>query len=118
MSMSNGENRPLALVVEDVDWIREGMVRQLKECGYDVAEAADAGEALALAERVRPALILTEEELPTYASLVGRLGEHPALARVPVIIINPDFEDGTRCGDSIMLGGYERIAHLLAALKT
>ncbi len=113
--MSNGENRPLVLVVEDLDWIRGGMVRQLTGCGYDVAEAAHAGEALELAERVRPALILTEEELPTYAQLVGRLGEHPALARVPVVIINPDVEDGTRYGDSIMLSGYDRIAHLLAA---
>lgn len=113
--MSNGENRPLVLVVEDIDWIREGMVRQLKECGYDVAEAADAGEALALAERARPALILTEEELPTYGQLAARLREHPSLSRVPVVIINPDVEDGTRYGDSIMLGGYDRIPHLLAA---
>lgn len=112
------ENRPLVLVVEDIDWIREGMVRQLKECGYDVVEATRAAEALALAESVRPTLILTEEELPTYAQLVGRLAEHPALARTPVVIINPDVEDGTRYGDSIMLGGYDRIAHLLAALET
>jgi CheY-like chemotaxis protein len=113
--MPNGERRPLVLVVEDLDWIREGMVRQLKECGYDVAEATDAGEALALAERLRPALILTEEELPTYAQLAARLGEHPTLARVPVVIINPDVEDCTRYGDSIMLSTYERIAHLLDA---
>jgi CheY-like chemotaxis protein len=61
MFMSNGENRPLVLVVEDIDWIREGMVRRLKECGYDVAEATDARAALAAAERAGPPRILTDE---------------------------------------------------------
>lgn len=116
--MLKGVDYPVALVVEDVDWIRKGMVGRLKACGYDVAEATDAAEALPLAERLRPALILTEEELPTYEDLARRLGEHPALARVPVVIINPDVEDGTRFGDAVMLGSYCRIAHLLAELKT
>lgn len=112
--MEKGEGRPLVLVVEDIDWIRGGMVRQLRECGYDVAEAADAAGALALAEGARPALILTEEELPTYAQLAARLAAHPSLASVPVVIINPDEEDCTRYGDSIIISGYDRIAHLLA----
>lgn len=115
--MANGEGRPLVLVVEDIDWIREGMVRQLREHGYDVAEAADASAALALAESVRPALILTEEELPTYAQLAGSLARHPALSRLPVVIINPDAEDCARHGDTLLLSGYDRIAHLLAVKK-
>jgi CheY-like chemotaxis protein len=118
MSTQNGESRQIILVVEDIAWIRDGMVRRLRECGYDVAEATDAGEALAAAERARPALILTEEELPTYAQLVARLAERPPLARLAVVIINPDVEDGTRYGDAVMLSGYDRIAHLLATLKT
>jgi len=115
--MTNGEGRPLVLVVEDVDWIRDGMMRQLREHGYDVAEATNAAAAVALARSVRPALILTEEELPTYAQLAGRLAEHPAIARLPVVIINPDAEDCTLYGDSILLSGYDRIAHLLAVKK-
>jgi CheY-like chemotaxis protein len=115
--MSKGEGRALVLVVEDIEWIRDGMARRLREFGYDVAEAADAARALALAEAARPALILTEEELPTYAQLAAGLAERPALARVPVVIINPDEEDFTPFGDSIILSGYDRIAHLLAVKK-
>lgn len=115
--MWKGEGRPLVLVVEDVEWIRDGMVSRLRGCGYDVAEAKDAAGALALAETARPALILTEEEVPTYPQLAALLAAHPTLARVPVVIINPDEEDFTPFGDSILLSGYERIAHLLAVKK-
>lgn len=115
--MLNENQRPLVLVVEDVDWIREAMVGQLQERGYDVAEAADAAEALALAERRPPTVVLTEEELPTYDELARRLGEHPALGRVPVVIINPDAEEGSRHGDSILLAHYGLIEQLLADLK-
>lgn len=115
--MANGEGRPLVLVVEDIDWIREGMVRRLRECGYEVAEETSADGALALAEGSRPALILTEEELPTYAQLAARLAVHPSLSNVPVVIINPDEEDCAPFGDSIILSGYDRIAHLLAVKK-
>ncbi|HWS55588.1 MAG TPA: response regulator [Pyrinomonadaceae bacterium] len=115
--MTKDEGRPLVLVVEDIDWIRDGMVRQLREHGYDVVEATSAAGALALAESVRPALILTEEELPAYAHLADRLAAHPALCRLPVVIINPDAEDCARLGDTVLLSGYDRIAHLLAIKK-
>lgn len=106
--------RPLVLVVEDLEWIREGMAAQLRAHGYEVAEAADADAALPLAERLAPALVLTEEELPTYAELVARLARHPALSRVPVVIINPDADDGARHGDAALLSGYDLIEQLLA----
>ena len=44
--MLKARPRPLVLVVEDIDWIREGMAAQLRARGYDVAEAADADAAL------------------------------------------------------------------------
>src|SRR5918997_983911 len=114
LSMHRARPRPLVLVVEDLEWIREGMIAQLRAHGYDVAEAADADAALPLAERLRPALVLTEEELPTYAELAERLARHPALSRVPVVIINPDAVDGARHGDAILLHGYDLIEQLLA----
>lgn len=115
--MPEARQRQLALVVEDINWIREAMAGQLRACGFDVAEAADADEALPLAESLLPAVVLTEEELPTYDDLVARLGRHPALERVPVVIINPDAEDGARHGDTVLLPRYDLIEHLLAELS-
>jgi CheY-like chemotaxis protein len=115
--MEKVTHRAVVLVVEDVDWIRAGMVRRLKECGYVVTEASDAAEALVQAELLLPAAILTEEELPTYADLVGRLARHPALARVPVVIINPDAEAGARLGDTFLLPGYCHLKTLLVEVN-
>ena len=112
--MSNDIQRAVVLVVEDVDWIREGMARRLKACGFGVAEAADADAALAQAEILHPAAILTEEELPSYARLVALLARHPPLARIPVVIINPDAEPGARLGDTLLLPDYLDLQTLLA----
>jgi CheY-like chemotaxis protein len=111
--MAKATHRAVVLVVEDVAWIRAGMVRRLKECGYVVTEAADAAEALVQAELLLPAAVLTEEELPTYAELVGRIARHPALARVPVVIVNPDAEAGSRLGDTVLLPRYCDLETLL-----
>jgi CheY-like chemotaxis protein len=113
-TMSNDHHRVVVLVVEDVDWIRAGMARRLRACGFTVTEAADADEALAQAELLRPSAVLTEEELPTYAELVALLARHPALARVPVVIVNPDAEPGARLGDTILLADYQDLQTLLA----
>jgi CheY-like chemotaxis protein len=115
--MSKSVQRAVVLVVEDVDWIRAGMVRRLKERGFVVTEAADAAEALTQAELLHPCAVLTEEELPTYAELVSRLAQHPAFARVPVVIINPDAEAGTHHGDTILLPDYRHLETLLIELK-
>jgi CheY-like chemotaxis protein len=110
--------QPTVLVVEDVEEIRFGMKRSLRGCGYRVAEAADADEAVEVASRRPPDLILTEEELPTFAALLERAREHPSLKGLPVVIINPDEEEGTRYGDAVVLAGYDQLKHLLPARKT
>ena len=109
-------NRPSALVVEDVEWIRDGMSGDLRRLGYDVMTAADADRAVTLAERTRPALVLTEEEVPTFDDLMRRLHAHPSLARVPVVIINPDAEEDARYEDAYVLAGYDQLERLIASL--
>lgn len=111
--MSKGNQRAVILVVEDVDWIRAGMVGHLRECGFVVTEAEDAAQALAQAELLTPSAILTEEELPTYDELVHLLHQHPTLERVPVVIVNPDAEEGARHGDTILLPDYCHLENLL-----
>jgi CheY-like chemotaxis protein len=94
------------------------MKRSLRGCGYRVAEAADAGEAVEVASHQPPDLILTEEELPTFAALLEQAREHPSLRGLPVVIINPDAEEGTRYGDAVVLAGYDQLKNLLPARKT
>jgi CheY-like chemotaxis protein len=89
------------------------MKRSLRGYGYQVLTAADADEAVAVAARYRLDFILTEEELPAFAALLGRAREHPALKGLPVVIVNPDAEEGTRYADAFVLTGYDQLKHLL-----
>lgn len=104
---------PVVLVVEDVEEIRSRMKDSLRSYGYEVVEATDADEALLAAERTPPDLIFTEEELPALDDLTERLRRHSDLSQVPIVIINPDEEEGTRYGDIIVLGDYEQLRALL-----
>jgi CheY-like chemotaxis protein len=104
-------------MVEYVEEIRSGMKRSLRACGYRVMEAADSDEAVEVASLRPPDLILTEEELPTFAALLKRAREHPSLKGLPVVIINPDAEEGTRYGDAIVLADYNQLKNLLPARK-
>ena len=114
--MKKSGQLPTILIVEDVDWIRSGMRNAVEREGYRVAEARNDKEAFDLAELQSIDLILTEEELPTFNDLMARLGEHPALSSVPVVIINPDAEDGARLGDAYLLVSYADISSLLNVL--
>src|ERR671912_770251 len=77
------------LIVEDMDWIRSGM-----------------REAFEFAEQQAIDLIVTEEELPSFDTLMAALHQNPTLSNVPVVIINPDAEDGARLGDAYVLAAY------------
>ncbi len=105
------------LVVEDIDWIRSGMKRSLRRQGYAVVEATNDAEAIEIAERESVELILTEEKLPTFHALLARLGEQSALRNLPVVIINPDADEGTRYDSAYLLTDYAHIASLLANLR-
>ena len=101
------------LIVEDIGWIRSSMIRSVERHGYRAVAAEDDAEALALAEREPPELILTEEELPTFGALMARLHEHPVLHGVPVVIVNPEAEEGEWYGGCILLTDYDQISQVL-----
>ncbi|HEV7377347.1 MAG TPA: response regulator [Pyrinomonadaceae bacterium] len=112
--MENQTSRqPTVLIVEDIEEIRLGMKRSLSDCGYSVLEASDADEAVAIASRLPLDLILTEEELPTFALLLERTREHPSLKGLPVLIINPDAEEGMRYADAVVLADYGQLKRFL-----
>ena len=104
---------PVILVVEDIDWIRAGMTRSLRRHGYRVAEASDASAALEVARRERISLILTDEGLPTFDALLGRVGELDSDRRVPVVVVNPDADGETRYGDAVVVTDYSQLRTLL-----
>ncbi|WP_437533453.1 response regulator [Sorangium sp. So ce726] len=81
------------LVVEDDLDIRSILTQLLVFEGYDVEEAADGAEALALLRRdVPPALILLDLMMPIMDGwqLRAELQRDPALASIPVVIVSAD----------------------------
>jgi len=115
--MENFRQCPAILIVEDIAWIRSGMKKAVESCGYHAFEATNDTEAFELAEQESIDLILTEEELPTFNALMKRLSEHSTLSSIPVAIVNPDAEDGTRLGDAYLLADFADITSLLAVLR-
>ncbi|PYS47326.1 MAG: hypothetical protein DMF68_16295 [Acidobacteria bacterium] len=111
--VNHTSRQPIVLIVEDIDEIRTGMNNSLRDCGYKVLEATDADEALEVATRWPPDLILTEEEVPTFALLLERTRENRSLRGLPVMIVNPDAEEGTRYADAFVVANYDQLKHFL-----
>ena len=84
-----GAAAPLVLVVEDSDAIRAAFTILLEESGYAVAAAANGAEALRLAERRAPDLVLLDLGLPDLPGLdvARRLKAGAATARVPIVAL-------------------------------
>lgn len=114
--MQSSDKRPTILVVEDIDWIRAAMLKAIQREGYLASEATNDIEALEIAEPESVELILTEEELPTFDSLLSKLSRHPVLSKIPVVIINPDAEEGARYRDAYLLAEYSGLSALVASL--
>ena len=114
--MENSGHIPTILIVEDIDWIRSGMRKAVERQGYRVSEARNDAEAFRFAELQPIDLILTEEELPTFKNLMARLREHRTLSNIPVVIVNPDADDGARLGAAYLLADYDDISSFLAVL--
>jgi CheY-like chemotaxis protein len=116
--MKNSDvQHPTILIIEDIDWIRAGMKKAVERHGYCTVEVWNDEEAFQFPELEQIELIVTEEELPTFNILMARLCEHPALSTVPVVIVDPDAEDGARNGDAYLLADYSDITSLLAVLR-
>jgi CheY-like chemotaxis protein len=76
------------LVVEDVDEISANMALALDKLGHHVVYAANAEDAIKMAEANRPAMILTDLDLPTFDNLLSRLRGHADLKNMLVAIID------------------------------
>jgi len=79
----------VALVVDDSMLIRYTVCRFLEERGFAVESATNGVEALQILERVRPALIVTDMQMPkmTGSELITALKKKPETAAIPIIIV-------------------------------
>lgn len=83
------------LIADDHAVLRGGIRRSLEAAGFDVCgEAADAGEAIALAERLRPAVCLLDVHMPSggiYAA--ERIAALPLETVVVMLTVSRNDED-------------------------
>ncbi|MFY9620803.1 MAG: hypothetical protein WAM70_22150 [Pyrinomonadaceae bacterium] len=75
-------------MVEDVAEISTSMSAALDKRGHRVMQASNADQAIQIAEVNRPALILTDLELPTFDKLLSLLRGHADLNDTVVAIID------------------------------
>ena len=78
------------MVVEDFEDNRFMMRRLLEMSGYRVVEAVNGEEAIGMARRERPDLILMDLSLPLLDGLAAtrRIREHDELKKVPIVAVS------------------------------
>lgn len=91
----SGNRRQIILVVEDFADTRQMVALELRRQGYEVLEAANGQEALEVAKRSRPDLVVMDLSLPKLDGLsaVYRIRETEATRRVPVIACSAHSPD-------------------------
>jgi CheY-like chemotaxis protein len=92
------KQKHIVLVVEDVEEISANMAFALNKLGHRVMRASSAEQAIQIAEVDRPAMILTDLDLPTFDNLLSLLRGHDDLKNVVVAIIdinNPIVTDSS-----------------------
>lgn len=103
------------LHVEDNPSNRKLVRDLLARRGYHLVEAETGEEALVLAERVRPRLVLMDLELPKLSGLgvTERLRAHPELSGVPIVAVTAlafrgDVERAKAAGcDAVLTNPYD-----------
>ncbi len=90
--------RPRILNVDDDEGSRYAVSRVLERAGFEVGEAASGEEALLIARRERPDLVLLDVNLPdiTGFDVCRRLKREPETAGIPVMHITASY---SRTGD-------------------
>lgn len=84
------EKRCTVLLVDDVSDSREMYAFYLRAAGYAVHEAADGGDALALALEFRPDVIVMDLSLPSmdgWTAIAG-LAATPETSSIPVVVLS------------------------------
>lgn len=86
------------LVVDDSEVTRAILARTLRGAGFEVLEACDGAEGALTALRERPAVVVTDLEMPTMDGfpLLRLLKADPLSAHIPVLILTSHAEAASR----------------------
>src|SRR5258708_5391666 len=86
---------PIALIVDDIDENLYLLRVLLNANGYDVVEARNGAEALALANNAKPDLIITDLLMPVMDgfTLCRTCRTTPELADIPIIVYTSTYTD-------------------------
>ena len=84
-SHAGGASRPLALIADDQDEVRQLVAEVLADAGFDTVAARDGLELIELAARHQPQLIVADVMMPKMDgyTAVARLRGQPATAGSP-----------------------------------
>ncbi|MBV8051757.1 MAG: response regulator [Acidobacteriaceae bacterium] len=112
----------LALVVDDSMLIRHTVCRFLEERGYAVECASNGCEALDILKRVRPALVITDMQMPKMGGteLITALKREPATAQIPIVIVagkQSGFDQTEKRADFTIFKDIDIETQLAKALK-
>jgi CheY-like chemotaxis protein len=94
------------LIADDRASSRELVRTVLERAGYEVTEAADGAEAVALARATGPDLVLLDLHMPVLDGFgaVGQLRAEPRFASTPVVALTASAMDGDR--EHAMAAGF------------
>ena len=102
------------LIVEDNAEITTQITNMLARKGFRAVMAADADEAMNIAEVDRPRLVLTDLDLPTFDLLIEKIRSHETLKDLLVAVIDIN-EPKLNPNDNVkVLGDFEQLDQLLA----
>ena len=110
----NQDLQKIVLVVEDHEEISDNMGAMLIRKGYGVVNAIDADGAMEAAEQDRPAMILTDLDLPTLDPLMARLRAHATLKNLLVAVIDIDHPRNLR-PDLTILNNFDELDQFLTS---
>jgi CheY-like chemotaxis protein len=111
----------VALVVDDSMLIRYTVCRFLEQRGFAVESATNGEEALEVLARVRPALIVTDMQMPKMSGseLITALKSKPETSGIPIIIVarqDGRFEEAEKRANLVIYKDIDVEAQLAKAL--
>jgi chemosensory pili system protein ChpA (sensor histidine kinase/response regulator) len=116
--------RTLVLVVDDAWSVRRSMEQLLQDAGFEVVSAADGFEALDRLRARKPAMVITDLEMPNLngLELTRRMREIPQWAGLPVVMITSRTSDkhraeATKVGVDVYLTKPYQDETLLATVR-
>jgi CheY-like chemotaxis protein len=96
--LAEHRHMPLCFVVDDHVDTREGFAEYLRESGFDVQTAGDAGELRSLLEAATPAAVLMDVQMPRVDgwTLTREIKGNARTRNVRVLVVSASVTDGFR----------------------